>query len=117
MSTGRSSYVEMRAIARQTGQNIHSRVHAIMDSSKAARAEPVLKALIAGGAADGYSDVLTPNGTVRQDKLDGLLAIDAEIAICLSIIESQLKDGKTDAIKMLEELVKERKKFVDDLRA
>ncbi|MEO9296100.1 MAG: hypothetical protein ABI347_10960 [Nitrososphaera sp.] len=116
MSTGRSSYVEMRAIARQTGQNIHSKVHAIMGSVKAARADPVLQALIAG-TADGYSDVLTPNGTIRQDKLDGLLAIDAEIATCLSIIESQLKEGKTDAIKTLEELIKERKKFVDDLRA
>lgn len=116
MSTGRSSYVEMRALARQTGQNIRSKVHAIMTATKAGRSDPVLKALTME-AADGYSDVLTPNGTVRQDKLDGLLAIDSEIATCLGIVESQLKEGKTDAIKTVEELVQERKKFVDDLKA
>ena len=116
MSTGRSSYVEMRALARQTGQNIRSKVHAIMIATKAGKSDPVLKALTME-TADGYSDVLTPNGTVRQDKLDGLLAIDSEIATCLGIVESQLKESKTDAIKTLEELVQERKKFVDDLRA
>lgn len=114
IATGRSSYVEMRAIARQTGQNIRSKVHAILSLSKS---DPVLKALTTE-TAEGYADVLTPNGTVRQDRLDGLLAIDAEIATCLGIIESQLREGKLpDAIKTLEDLLKERKKFVDDLRA
>ena len=116
MSTGRSSYVEMRALARQTGQNIRSKVHAIMTTTKAGKSDPVLKALTME-TADGYSDVLTPNGTVRQDKLDGLLAIDGEIAMCLGIVQLQLREGKTDAIKTLEELLRERKKFVDDLRA
>lgn len=116
MSTGRSSYVEMRALARQIGQNIRSKVHSIMAATAAGRSDPVLKALTAE-TAGGYSDVLTPNGTVRQDKLDGLLAIDAEIATCLGIIELQLKEGKIDAIATLEDLIKERKKFVDDLRA
>ena len=116
MSTGRSSYVEMRALARQTGQNIRSKVHAIMTTTKAGKSDPVLKALTME-TADGYSDVLTPNGTVTQDKLDGLLAIDGEIAMCLGIVQLQLREGKTDAIKTLEELLRERKKFVDDLRA
>ena len=87
-----------------------------MAATKAGRSDPVLKALTME-TADGYSNVLTPNGTVRQDKLDGLLAIDAEIATCLGIVELQLKEGKTDAIRTLEDLIKERKKFVDGLRA
>lgn len=116
VSTGRSSYVEMRALARQTGQNIRSRLHAITVSAKDERTSELLKSMKLE-AADGYTDVLTPNGTIRQRELDGLLAIDSEIVTCLVIIELQLKEGiALDAIKTLEELAKERKKFVDDLR-
>ena len=116
VSTGRSSYVEMRALARQTGQNIRSRLHAIKTAAKDERMSTLLKGLKLE-AADGYTDVLTPNGTIRQTELDGLLAIDSEIATCLGIIEIQLKEGRIpDAVKTLEELTKERKKFVDDLR-
>jgi hypothetical protein len=66
----------------------------------------------------GYADVVMPNGTIREDKLDGLLSLDSEIVTCLGLIEAELKDGgPASAAKTLQELVEERKKFVGALRA
>jgi hypothetical protein len=123
VSAGRSSYVEMRALARQTAQNVRSKVRAILaamkDNSNDAGNdnESVLRTL-ASDISEGYTDVITPNGAIRQDKLDGLLEIDGEIATCLGIIEAELVEKKTaKGFATLGELVQERKKFVDGLRA
>jgi hypothetical protein len=116
VSTGRSSYVEMRALARQTSQNVRSKVRAIRAIDNTG-ADELLKRL-ALEIGDGYTHVLTPNGAIRQESLDALLALDADIATCLGIIESELNDKKEPkGFSTLDELVKERKKLVDDLRA
>lgn len=114
VSAGRSSYVEMRALARQTGQNVKSKVRAIraIDST----ADDLLKGL-AAEIGEGYIHMITPNGAIRQESLDALLALDAEITTCLGIIESELAEGKVlIGFATLEEIVKERKKLVDGLR-
>jgi hypothetical protein len=114
VSAGRSSYVEMRALARQTGQNVKSKVRAIraIDSS----ADDLLKRL-AAEIGEGYTYMITPNGAIRQESLDALLALDAEITTCLGIIESELADRKVPkGFATLEEIVKERKKLIDGLR-
>lgn len=121
VSTGRSSYVEMRALARQTAQNVRSKVRAIRsamkDGSNIDNNEAVLRAL-AAEMSEGYTDVITPSGAILQDRLDGLLEIDGEIATCLGIIENELRERKeTGGFATLEELVQERKKFVGALRA
>jgi hypothetical protein len=68
--------------------------------------------------SEGYTDVITPSGAILQDRLDGLLEIDGEIATCLGIIEDELREGKeAEGFATLEELVQERKKFVGALRA
>ncbi|MEW5839416.1 hypothetical protein [Nitrososphaera sp.] len=120
VSAGRSSYVEMRALARQTGQNIRTRVRAILPRLSHDRGLDALLRGLAQEMPEGYTDVLTPNGAVMQEKLDALLSIDADIATCLGILESELKQGngkKAEAAETLEELVQERKKFVAALRA
>jgi hypothetical protein len=62
--------------------------------------------------------VLTPNGIVRAKELDGLLTIDADIVVCVGMIESELNSVKiSDLIDRMEELVEERKRLVDSLRA
>lgn len=120
MSTGRSSYVEMRALARQTAQNVRSKVRAIRSSMKdgsGSNKEALLRVL-ASEMSEGYTDVITPSGAILQDRLDSLLEIDGEIATCLGIIEDELREGKeTEGFATLEELVQERKKFVGALRA
>ncbi|MEO9363598.1 MAG: hypothetical protein ABI348_06825 [Nitrososphaera sp.] len=114
VESGRSSYVEMRALARLTGQNVRAKVRKIQAGLKK---DDSLNALLKGVATDlseGYSDVLTPNGIVRDDKLDTLLSLDSDIVTCLEIIA---KDRQKEAEDVLKGLVEERKKFVAALRA
>jgi len=115
VDTGRSSYVEMRALARTTNRNLRPKVRAILELLKG---DEVIKGLPAE-MSEGYTEVLTPNGNVRQDKLDSLLSIDGDIVTCLGIIESELKSrsAPSESLKALKDLVQERKKFVAALRA
>jgi hypothetical protein len=114
VDTGRSSYVEMRALARTANRNLRPKVRAILEYMD----DETIRALPAE-MSEGYTDVLTPNGNVRHDKLEQLLSIDADIVMCLGIAESELKNKSeaSESLKALKELVQERKKFVDALRA
>jgi hypothetical protein len=121
MSTGRSSYVEMRALDRLTKHNIKSKVDALRPHAKPESDLAKLLSIITPAMSGGYVDVLTPNGIVRENELDSLLSIDSDIVMCIGTIESELlkKSHKKEieAIHMLKELVEERKKLIDSLRA
>ncbi|AIC14343.1 hypothetical protein [Nitrososphaera viennensis] len=120
VESGRSSYVEMRALARLTGQNVRAKVHKIQaslkkdDNDSGSSLKALLKTL-ATDMSEGYADVLTPNGIIRDDKLDALLSLDSDIVTCLKIIAA--KDSPKEAEDVLKGLVEERKKFVAALRA
>jgi hypothetical protein len=118
MTSGRSSYVEMRALDRLTSHNIKTKVHAIRKSLKLSNELEDLLSKISQATTESYTKVLTPNGIVRGKELDRLLSIDADIVICLGMIESELNSVKmSDLIDMMQELVEERKRLVDSLRA
>jgi hypothetical protein len=118
MATGRSSYVEMRALDRLTSHNIKTKVHVIKKSLKLNTKLEDLVSRISQSVSESYTKVLTPNGIVRAKELDRLLSIDADIVICLGMIESELNSLKiSDLIDTMEELIEERKKLVDSLRA
>jgi hypothetical protein len=118
MTTGRSSYVEMRALDRLTSHNIKTKIHVLKKSLKLNSELEDLLSKILQAISDSYTKVLTPNGIVRRKELDRLLSIDADIVMCLGMIESELKSVKiSDFIYTLKELVEERKSFVDSLRA
>ncbi len=118
MTTGRSSYVEMRALDRLTSHNIKTKVHAIKKSLKLNSKLEDLVSKISQAMSESYTKVLTPNGIVRGMELDRLLSIDADIVICLGMIESEVNSLKiSDLIDTMEELIEERKKLVDSLRA
>lgn len=118
MATGRSSYVEMRALERIVKHNINTSVQ-IIRSSPFAKDEDIVALLskimtIHGG----YADTLTPNGVLRKNELDQLLSIDSEISMCLGMLESPETRAKAvDVAATLKELVEERKKLVGSLRA
>jgi hypothetical protein len=117
MTTGRSSYVEMRALDRLTSYNIKTKVHVLKKSFKLNAELEDLLSKISQAMSESYTKVLTPNGIVRRKELDRLLSIDADIVTCLAMIESQLKSQKiSDFIDTLKEVVEERKRFVDSLR-
>jgi hypothetical protein len=118
MTTGRSSYVEMRALDRLTSHNIKTKIHVLKKSFKLNTELEDFLSRILQTMSESYTKVLTPNGIVRRKELDRLLSIDADIVMCLGMIESQLKSVKvSDFIDTLKELVEERKRFVDSLRA
>jgi hypothetical protein len=118
MTTGRSSYVEMRALDRLTSHNIKTKVHAIKKSLKLNGKLEDLVSKISQAMSESYTKVLTPNGIVRRKELDRLLSIDADIVICLGMIETELNSVKiSDLIDSMEELIEERQKLLDSLRA
>jgi hypothetical protein len=117
MATGRSSYVEMRALDRLTKHNIKTRVSALKKSLKLTAEVEELLTKIPQAVSDGYAKVLTPNGIVREKELDRLLSIDAEIVTGLGMLESERSHKVTELIEILKELVEARKKLVDSLKA
>ncbi|MDQ3947518.1 MAG: hypothetical protein M3218_00155 [Thermoproteota archaeon] len=118
MTTGRSSYVEMRALDRLTSHNIKTKVRAIKKSLKLNSKLEALVSKISQAMSESYTKVLTPNGIVRRKELDRLLSIDADIVICLGMIESELNTVKiSDLIDSMEQLIEERQKLLDSLRA
>lgn len=117
ITTGRSSYVEMRALDRLTSHNIKTKVNAIKKLLKQNSKLEDLAAKISQAMSESYTKVLTPNGILREKELDRLLSIDADIVICLGMIESELNSVKiSDLIDTMEGLIEERKKLVDSLR-
>jgi hypothetical protein len=109
----------MRALDRLTSHNIKTKVHAIKKSLKLNSKLEDLISKISQVMSESYTKVLTPNGIIRGKELDRLLSIDADIVICLGMIESELHSIKmiSDLINTMEQLIEERKKLVDSLRA
>ncbi len=118
MTTGRSSYVEMRALDRLTSHNIKRKVQGIKKSLKLNSRLDDLISKVSQAMTESYTKVLTPNGIVRRKEFDRLLSIDADIVICLGMIGSELNSLKlVDLITTIEALVEERRTLVDSLKA
>ena len=118
MTTGRSSYVEMRALDRLTSHNIKTKVQTIKKSFKLNSKVEELMLKISQVMCESYTKILTPNGIVRRKEFDRLLSIDADIVICLGMVGAELDSLKiSDLIRTIEELIEERRKLVDSLRA
>lgn len=118
MTTGRSSYVEMRALDRLTSHNIKTKVQTIKKSFKLNSKVEELMLKISQGMSESYTKILTPNGIVRRKEFDRLLSIDADIVICLGMFGTEFDSLKiSDLIRTIEELIEERRKLVDSLRA
>ena len=118
MTTGRSSYVEMRALDRLTSHNIKTKVQTIKKSFKLNSKFEALMLKISQGMSESYTKILTPNGIVRRKEFDRLLSIDADIVICLGMFGTEIDSLKmSDLAHTLEELIEERRKLVDSLRA
>ena len=120
MTSGRSSYVEMRALDRLTNHNIKRKLQAIKKSLKLNSSLEELISKVSQAMSESYTKVLTPNGIVRQKEFDRLLSIDADIVICLGMIGSELKSSSSklfDLIATLEGLIEERRTLISSLKA
>jgi hypothetical protein len=118
MNTGRSSYVEMRALDRLTSHNIKTKILLLKKTTKLNDKLEEFLSKISETLSESYTRVLTPNGIVRRKELDRLLSIDSDIVMCIGMIDAELKLHMiSDAMNTLKELVEERRGFVDSLKA
>jgi len=124
MTTGRSSYVEMRAVSRLVVYNIKSRVNSIKPLISNSNYPELLS--ISAVMSNGYEFTLTPNGIVKVNELERLLSTDSDIAILILTIEKVLKSNNNnhnnssvidEDLSILRELLNKRRRLVDVLKA
>jgi hypothetical protein len=118
IATGRSTYVEMRAVSRMVAHNMGLMVSSIKSLSENRYS---LLSTIFSTMSSGYEFTLTPNGVLKRDGLEKLISADSDIANLLAAIESNLRsDDKAEIgeeLCALKELLNKRKALIEVLKA
>jgi hypothetical protein len=118
IATGRSTYVEMRAVSRMVAHNMGLMVNSIKSLSENRYS---LLSTIFSTMSSGYEFTLTPNGVLKRDGLEKLISTDSDIANLLAAIESNLRsDDKAEIgeeLCTLKELLNKRKALIEVLKA
>lgn len=119
ITSGRSSYVEMRAASRVFAYNVSQRVNSMTSRLVNTRYSRLMS--LFSDFFTGYEYTLTPNGILKRNDLEKLLSIDADIVLLLMSIDRILRcDAQADVdidIDNLEELVNSRKRLIQIIRA
>ena len=118
--TGHSSYVEMHEANNLVIHNIKLRINSMkpfIDKELYEKLISILPAML-----NGYEFTLTPNGTVKNLDLDRLLSIDSDITMLLLSLEYVVKHRANhlpidEIMSFFEELIDERRRLLNDLRA
>jgi hypothetical protein len=118
--TGHSSYVEMHEANNLVIHNIKLRINSMkpfIDKELHEKLISILPAML-----NGYEFTLTPNGTVKNLDLDRLLSIDSDITMLLLSLEYVVKHRTNhlpidEIMTFFEELIDERRRLLNDLRA
>ena len=118
IATGRSTYVEMRAVSRMVAHNMGLMVNSIKSLSENRYS---LLSTIFSTMSSGYEFTLTPNGVLKRDDLEKLISTDSDIANLLAAIERNLRsDDKAEIdedLGILKELLNKRKALIEILKA
>jgi hypothetical protein len=118
IATGRSTYVEMRAVSRMVAHNMGLMVNSIKSLSENRYS---LLSTIFSTMSSGYEFTLTPNGVLKREDLEKLISTDSDIANLLAAIESNLRsDDKAEIdeeLCILKELLNKRKELIETLKA
>jgi hypothetical protein len=118
--TGHSSYVEMHEANNLVIHNIKLRINSMkpfIDKELHEKLISILPAML-----NGYEFTLTPNGTVKNLDLDRLLSLDSDITMLLLSLEYVVKHRTNhlpidEIMSFFEELLDERRRLLNDLRA
>ena len=118
--TGHSSYVEMHEANSIVIHNIKLRINSMkpfIDKELHEKLISILPAML-----NGYEFTLTPNGTVKNLDLDHLLSLDSEITMLLLSLEYMVKQHVNhipidEIMSLFKELIDERRRLLNDLRA
>jgi hypothetical protein len=118
IATGRSTYVEMRAVSRMVAHNMGLMVNSIKSLSENRYS---LLSTIFSTMSSGYEFTLTPNGVLKRDGLEKLISTDSDIANLLAAIESKLRSNNKaeigEELCILKELLNKRKALIEILKA
>jgi len=118
--TGHSSYVEMHEANNLVIHNIKLRINSMKPFIDKELHEKLISILPA--MSNGYEFTLTPNGTVNNLDLDRLLSLDSDITMLLLSLEYVVKHRTNhlpidEIMSFFEELIDERRRLLNDLRA
>jgi hypothetical protein len=118
--TGHSSYVEMHEANNLIIHNIKLRINSMkpfIDKELHEKLISILPVML-----NGYEFTLTSNGTVKNLDLDRLLSLDSDITMLLISLEYVVKRRANhlpidEIMSFFEELIDERRRLLNDLRA
>jgi hypothetical protein len=118
--TGHSSYVEMHEANNLIIHNIKLRINSMkpfIDKELHEKLISILPVML-----NGYEFTLTSNGTVKNLDLDRLLSLDSDITMLLLSLEYVVKHRANhlpidEIMSFFEELIDERRRLLNDLRA
>jgi hypothetical protein len=118
--TGHSSYVEMHEANNLIIYNIKLRINSMkpfIDKELHEKLISILPVML-----NGYEFTLTSNGTVKNLDLDRLLSLDSDITMLLLSLEYVVKHRANhlpidEIMSFFEELIDERRRLLNDLRA
>lgn len=118
--TGHSSYVEMHEANNLIIHNIKLRINSMkpfIDKELHEKLISILPVML-----NGYEFTLTSNGTVKNLDLDRLLSLDSDITMLLLSLEYVVKRRANhlpidEIMSFFEELIDERRRLLNDLRA
>jgi hypothetical protein len=118
--TGHASYVEMHTANNLVAHNIKLRINSMKPSMDKDTYDELISILPA--MLSGYELTLTPNGTVKNLDIDHLLSLDSDITLFLVSLEFALKHHVNqttidEKMSFLKELINERRRLLNNLRA
>ena len=118
--TGHASYVEMHTANNLVARNIKLRINSMKTSMDKDTYDELISIL--PDMLSGYELTLTPNGTVKNLDIDQLLSLDSDITLLLVSLGFALKHHVNhttidEKMSFLKELVNERRRLLNDLRA
>ena len=119
IASGRSSYVEMRAVSRMVAHNMKAMINSIRSAMNDHRSVELLA--VSSAISSAYEFTLTSNGIIRHNDLEELISADLDISVLLTIMKDKIEidsqahiDGE---ISLLKDLLNTRLRLVERFKA
>ncbi|MFL6441093.1 MAG: hypothetical protein ACJ702_03955 [Nitrososphaeraceae archaeon] len=119
IASGRSSYVEMRAVSRIVAHNMKAMINSMRSTMNDHRSMELLA--VSSTISSAYEFTLTPNGIIRQNDLEELISADLDISVLLTTMKDKIEiDGQAHIdgeISLLKDLLNTRLILVERFKA
>jgi hypothetical protein len=119
IASGRSSYVEMRAVSRIVAHNMKVVINSLRSIMNHQRSLELLA--VSSTISSAYEYTLTSNGIIRQNDLEELMSSDLDISTLLvTMAEKTEIDNRADIdeeMSLLKDLLNRRQRLVERFKA